>query len=144
MRFKTVHSPKRRQLLGFTLIELMITVVVIGILAAVAYPSYLNSVRKSRRSDAVAALAAVQQAQERWRANNTTYTATLSDLGISSATTQGGFYTLSLSGASGTGYTATATAISGTSQANDTGCIALTARLSAGAVTNEPASCWSK
>lgn len=41
---------------GFTLIELLITVVIIGILAAIAYPSYINSVYKSRRSDAEAAL----------------------------------------------------------------------------------------
>jgi type IV pilus assembly protein PilE len=47
---------------GFTLIELMITVVIIGILAAIAYPSYQEQVRKTRRADGKAML--MQTAQE--------------------------------------------------------------------------------
>ena len=41
---------------AFTLIELMIAVAIVGVLAAVAYPTYQNSVQKSRRADAQAAL----------------------------------------------------------------------------------------
>lgn len=50
---------------GFTLIELMIVVAVVGILAAIAYPSYQDSVRKSRRADARAALLELVQFMER-------------------------------------------------------------------------------
>jgi len=55
---------------GFTLIELMIVVAIVGILAAIAYPSYQSSVEKSRRSDAQAALTAFSAAMERYYTDN--------------------------------------------------------------------------
>ena len=66
---------------GFTLIELMIVVAIVGILAAIAYPNYIDSVRKSRRSLAKAALMEAAQKQEAFYARNATYTANLADLG---------------------------------------------------------------
>jgi len=118
------------------LIELMIVVAVVGILAALALPSYFDSVRKGRRSEAMAGLAQVQQAQERWRANNAAYTTALaasapSGLNMSS-TTSGGLYTLNVDAANATAYTASATAVSGTSQANDTNCSTMRVRLANG------------
>ena len=58
---------------GFTLIELMIVVSIIAILAAIAYPSYQESVRKGRRAEARAALAELIQQQERYMTQNNTY-----------------------------------------------------------------------
>lgn len=66
---------------GFTLIELMITVTVIGILAAIVYPSYTDYITRAKRADGKAVLLQLQLAQEKWRANHTTYGAK-SDLGI--------------------------------------------------------------
>jgi type IV pilus assembly protein PilE len=116
---------------GFTLIELMVVVVVVGIVAAIALPSFLDSIRKSRRSDGVAALAAVQQAQERWRANKATYanndqltlgpSANPPGLGLRDTSSKG-YYAISIGAPTATGYTATATAAAGTSQAGDGTC----------------------
>ena len=119
---------------GFTLIELMVAVVVLGVVVAVALPSFLDSIRKSRRSEAMTALSTMQQAQERWRSNKTTYTATLSDIGITTATTApGGYYALSIDSASATGYVLTANG-TGSSQANDAQCAKLSVEVNGGAV----------
>ncbi len=58
---------------GFTLIELMICVAIIGILTAIALPSYQESVRKSRRADAKAALLGLVNAMERHFTEINTY-----------------------------------------------------------------------
>ena len=67
--------------IGFTLIELMITVAIIGILSAIAYPSYESYVRKSRRVDAKNALLDLASRQERYFSVNNKYSTTAADLG---------------------------------------------------------------
>ena len=69
--------------MGFTLIELMITVAIIGVLGAIAYPSYQDSVRKSRRAEGRSAMMEVLQQQERYMTQNNTYLA-FSDTATSS------------------------------------------------------------
>jgi len=105
---------------GFTLIELMITVAIIAILAAVAYPQYTNQVRKGKRAEAKAKLLAAAQRQERWYTDNQTYVADLAPLfGLAAATPvlsgdnndPGSAYIITAAplGTIATGYTLTAT-----------------------------------
>jgi len=58
---------------GFNLIELMIVVAIIGLLAAFAYPSYLEQMRKTRRADCAGALTSLGSAMERFFTVNNTY-----------------------------------------------------------------------
>lgn len=148
---------------GFTLIELMIAVAIVAILAAVALPVYNDAIRKSRRTDAFTALSSVQQAQERWRANNASYsdqltaTATATPPGLGqAANSPNGHYAIALSGVGTTGYTVTATPNTDSSQRNDGDCSRLQVRVAVGNVFygsasltgnfNEGASnrCWSR
>jgi type IV pilus assembly protein PilE len=134
--------PRRSQarIGGFTLLELVIAMVIGAILVAVALPSFMGSIRKGRRSEAMAALTALQQESERWRSNNQTYSSTLSDLRITSPTSPGNYYTLSISGNTGTGYTAVADGTA-SSQANDGACAKLAVKVDRGSISY--ASCQS-
>lgn len=125
------HTPYKQQ--GFSLIELMIVVAIIGILTMVAYPSYQNSIMKSRRGDATAAMMGFANAMERHFTNTGSYQEAAvgdADSGtpqVFAATTPLDssqiFYNLTLT-ATQTTYTLTATP-AGT-QANDTSCMNLT------------------
>lgn len=77
---------------GFTLIELMIVVVIVAILAAVAIPSYQNSIQKTRRGDAKEALTRIAAAQERYFFTNNNYTSDLTKLGMTTSKSIEGYY----------------------------------------------------
>jgi len=121
----------RRPQAGFTIPELMIALLVLGVLTAVALPSFIDSIRKGRRSEAFAAIAAVQQAQEQWRSNKAAYTDTMSELKLPSDTK---YYDLTVSEPSALGYTVTAVGKEGTSQANDGQCRKLSVLVEKGSV----------
>jgi type IV pilus assembly protein PilE len=113
---------------GFTLIELMVSIVVATILITIAVPSYTNQIRKSRRTDARAAVLDLAQREERYMSTNGSYTTTALNLGYSGTfpvTLGDNFYTLAVTVVPATAtapafYTVTAVAING--QANDSAC----------------------
>jgi type IV pilus assembly protein PilE len=131
---------------GFTLIEVMIVVAIIAIIAAVALPSYFDSIRKARRADAYNAITKAQQAQERFRANNTSYGAGF--INVTAATfaasspgsnatfdSADGYYTVDVTANSDTGYTLAAFAKPGTSQVKDSNCQCLQIQVAGGSIT---------
>ena len=119
------NSTRTHRTKGFTLVELMIAVAIVGILAAVAYPAYLQSIRKSRRADAKTALLDLAARQERYSSVNNVYTNVPSQLGyvatgdaypVNIVSSGQANYQLSVTvGAPATTYTATATPIGGQS-----------------------------
>ncbi len=104
---------KKKHMMGFSLIELMIVVVVIGILAAIALPTYKQHLVKSRRSGAMAALEQAANAMDRYRLQNNTY------VGASIATITVDMYTLSIQSSLLNSYTLRATPVAGSAQAGD-------------------------
>jgi type IV pilus assembly protein PilE len=80
-RQSNVHSQR-----GFTLVELMITVVIVSILASIAIPSYTSYIQKSRRTDAKSALLNIASLEERYFSTNNTYTNLPVNLGYPATT----------------------------------------------------------
>tara|TARA_R110002050_G_scaffold12166_5_gene40235 strand:+ start:3194 stop:3640 length:447 start_codon:yes stop_codon:yes gene_type:complete len=70
---------------GFTLIEVMITVAIVGILASVAYPSYVDFVTRSNRAEALQELTRFANLQEQYFIDHRAYSSSMEDLGIGSA-----------------------------------------------------------
>ena len=110
----------RRRMQGITLIELMIVVVVISILAAVAYPNYQEFTARAKRNEARAALLRLATNQERFYLNNNTFTQDLTALGFGTTptwTTETGYYTIQVTEANASNFSATATYLQGGSEA---------------------------
>ena len=131
---------------GFTLVELMVVVLIIGILFGFAMPSYERSVLRAHRADAQGILLDISAREERFLSQNNSYTTNISaatGLNLGSTTSSEGYYNLAVA-AGGTGniatsYLVTATATGG--QTGDTDCTTITYS-SAGVKSGTTGNCW--
>ena len=125
---------------GFTLMELMITVAIIGILAGVAYPSYISFIIRSDRSEAQRELLRLANLQEQLFVDIRSYGSDTTKIGLANPyITESGKYSITVSASSPTSFTFTAAAKG--SQLKDTDCKNLTIN-EIGIKT--PTACWEK
>jgi type IV pilus assembly protein PilE len=130
---------------GITLMELMIVVVIIGILAAVAYPNYRDFAARAKRNEAKAALLQIATNQERFYLNNQQYTNDMTRLGFNVANnfvTETGSYRINVAGASAVTFTATATYLNADAEAGK--CATFTIQPNGDKSSGPYADCWTR
>lgn len=128
---------------GFSLLELMIVVMVLGIIAAIAYPSYNNYVERANRSEGQAFLLDIAAKQERYRSQNNSYittTANITNMGGKLSSETGKYnLTVGVGGSDDGGYKLTA---SPTFNDSKCGNLILNARGERDVSSGDKAECW--
>ena len=134
----------RKYMSGITLIELMIVVVIVSILAAVAYPNYREFAARAKRNEARAALLQIATNQERFYLNNNQFTQDMIALGFSADpfVTDTGSYTIAVTSADSNNFAATATFLLGGTEAGKCSSFTIDGR---GQKTSDPdTDCWER
>lgn len=129
----------RRRVLGLTLLEVLVAVVIVGILAAVAFPSYSAQMLKSRRAETQAYLQSVAVRQQQFLVDTRGYAA-LTSVGVAVPDNVANFYTLQLDLAAGPPPTYALSATPKGPQSSDA-CGALSIN-QAGTKTAAKTGCW--
>lgn len=132
---------------GFSLIELLIGMIIIGILSSIAYSGYLSHMLKVRRSDAMGTMTQDQIAFERCYAQNFAYNAACTALPAFPQTSPQGYYSIALTNLSATTYTLTATPLG--TQVKDTTCATMSVnqanvKTAADSGAASQTGCWSR
>ena len=136
------HRPAPRATPGFTLIEIMVVIAIVGVLFRVALPIYQSNVLKTKRYAAQSCLMEYAQYMERYYTTNTTNPLSFTGASLSAtncATSLASAYTITLPVAQLTSSTYTLTATARGTQVKDTGCTPLTLQQDG---TRSPSSCW--
>lgn len=114
-----------RRARGFSLIELMIVLVIIGVLSAIAYPAYQDYVRRANRSTAQSFMMTIAARQEQYLLTNRSYAATTGALNLTAPSETNGRYTFAIALPTPTSYTITATVVGNQAVANKFGDLTL-------------------
>ena len=133
---------------GITLIELMIVVVIIGIMAAIAYPNYREFVARANRNEAKAALLRIATNQERFYLQNNSYTCDMTRLGFPVAAafvTESRAYTVDVTFCDSNNFNAQAVFnIPGDPEAGKCGTFLINGRNVKTSLPNPPGDCWTR
>lgn len=159
--FQSLPAPRSHGS-GFTLVELLITMVVASIIFAIAIPSYQSFIQKSRRTDAKSALLDLASLEERYFSVNNVYTGTPSNLGYGALpfNVGSGYYrvsqinvtpavapTTAIPGGTPASFSIVAVPVPGSPQVADTACTSFTVTSGGGqsaqsGTTDNTATCW--
>lgn len=135
----------RKYMRGITLMELMIVLVIVGIMATLAYPSYREFAARAKRNEAKSALLQIATMQERFYLQNNTYTTDMTSLGFPVAgnyTTDSGTYRVNVTAADANNFAANALYLNADNEAGKCGTFQIDGR---GAKTSAPlVDCWTR